>query len=121
LDLQQFEDKFEKEFLAFKNSVQKPNILLIGSTGVGKSSLINTCFGENLAKIGVGQPVTKHIESFSCDSKSVVLFDTQGYEIGSEKEKNFLNEVIEYATDFRERQSNPYCLVLYSSRWGADC
>ncbi|MCK5871776.1 MAG: 50S ribosome-binding GTPase [Methylococcales bacterium] len=101
MDLQKFEEKFEKEFLAFKRNQKKPNILLIGGTGVGKSSLINTCFGEELAKVGVGQPVTKHIESFSCDSKPVVLFDTKGYEIGSKKEKKFLNEVIEYATDFK--------------------
>jgi uncharacterized protein (DUF697 family)/GTP-binding protein EngB required for normal cell division len=117
LDLQQFEDKFEKEFLEFKNSVQKPNILLIGSTGVGKSSLINTCFGEDLAKVGIGKPVTNHIESFSCDSKSVVLFDTQGYEIGTEKEKKFLNEVVEYATDFKE-SDNPIHIAWYCIQAG---
>ncbi|MCX7066520.1 MAG: 50S ribosome-binding GTPase [Methylococcales bacterium] len=118
LDLQQqFEEKFEQAFVAFKRSVKKPNILLIGSTGVGKSSLINTCFGEDLAKVGVGQPVTKHIESFSCDSKSVVLFDTQGYEIGSGKEQKFLNEVVEYATDFRE-SDNPIHIAWYCIQAG---
>ncbi len=117
LDSEQLKEKFEKEFLEFKNSVQKPNILLIGSTGVGKSSLINTCFGEDLAKVGIGKPVTKHIESFSCDSKSVVLFDTQGYEIGTEKEKKFLNEVVEYATNFRE-SDNPIHIAWYCIQAG---
>lgn len=34
LDLHQFEEKLEKEFSEFKRNVQKPNILLIGGTGV---------------------------------------------------------------------------------------
>lgn len=120
MNSQQFEEKFENEFLAFKNGVQNPNILLIGGTGVGKSSLINTCFGEELAKVGVGKPITKHIESFSCDSKSVVLFDTKGYEIGSEKEKEFLNEVVEYAIDFKTGDNSIhiawYCIQAGGTR-----
>jgi len=112
LDLRQFEEKFEKEFSEFKNSVQKANILLIGGTGVGKSSLINTCFGEDLAKVGVGKPVTEYIESFSSDAKSIVLFDTKGYEVGSDKEKIFLSEVVEYATDFKT-SDNPIHIAWY--------
>ena len=101
MDLQNFENKFKEEFNDFKQTIKKPNILLIGSTGVGKSSLINTCFGEQLAKVGIGKPITQNIESFSCDSVPVVSFDTKGYEIGSDKEKAFVKEVIDYAIDFK--------------------
>ena len=34
------------------------NILIAGKTGVGKSTLINSIFQGNLAKVGNGRPVT---------------------------------------------------------------
>ena len=55
MNFHQFEERLEKEFTEFKKDVKKPNILLIGATGVGKSSLINICFGEELARVGVGK------------------------------------------------------------------
>jgi ribosome biogenesis GTPase A len=37
------------------------NILITGKTGVGKSTLINAVFRENLAETGIGAPVTDSI------------------------------------------------------------
>lgn len=112
MNFHQFEERLEKEFTEFKRDVKKPNILLIGATGVGKSSLINICFGEELARVGVGKPVTDHIESFSCSSIPVVLFDTKGYEIGSDKEKEFLHDVVKYATNSAS-SDRPIHIVWY--------
>jgi uncharacterized protein (DUF697 family)/GTP-binding protein EngB required for normal cell division len=111
MDTHVFQDNLEREFATFSQNSQRPNILLIGGTGVGKSSLINACFGEELARVGVGKPVTEHIESFSCSSIPVVLFDSKGYEIGSDKEKSFIQDVIRYANS--SAASEPIHMAWY--------
>lgn len=108
----EFQKSLNKEFEFFSQSVKKPNILLVGGTGVGKSSLINECFGSELAKIGIGKPVTQTIESFSCEGTPIILFDTKGYEIGSEREKKFVADVITYAANSLST-SEPLHLVWY--------
>ncbi|MGK7952098.1 MAG: GTPase [Xenococcaceae cyanobacterium] len=61
---------------------QKPvSILLVGRTGAGKSSLINTLFRENLAEVDV-LPSTDKIQSYhyAIAEAKLTLWDTPGYE-----------------------------------------
>ncbi|MFP6057123.1 GTPase [Helicobacter pylori] len=70
----------EKLHEAIKKEKPKMNILLMGATGVGKSSLINALFGKEIAKAGVGKPITQHLEKYIDEQKSLILWDTQGIE-----------------------------------------
>lgn len=59
---------------------EKFNIILFGATGVGKSSLVNAVFGEEIVKSGVGKPITQHLEKIKVPKKGLVLWDTKGIE-----------------------------------------
>ncbi|MCQ2679601.1 50S ribosome-binding GTPase [Helicobacter pylori] len=63
-----------------KKEKLKMNVLLMGATGVGKSSLINALFGKEIAKAGVGKPVTQHLEKYIDEQKGLILWDTKGIE-----------------------------------------
>lgn len=71
------------------------NILLIGKTGVGKSTLINEIFRENLAETGIGAPVTRHLEKISKEGVPVNLYDTKGLELSSESQRKVQKEVMD--------------------------
>ncbi|MGL2908453.1 GTPase [Helicobacter pylori] len=70
----------EKLHEVIKKEKPKMNVLLMGATGVGKSSLINALFGEEIAKTGVGKPITQHLEKFIDEKKGLILWDTKGIE-----------------------------------------
>ncbi|BAW51713.1 GTP-binding protein [Helicobacter pylori] len=69
---------------------EKPimNILLMGATGVGKSSLINGLFGQEVAKAGAGKSLTQHLKKYIDEEKGLVLWDTKGIE---EYDKGYKN------------------------------
>ena len=82
-------EKLIEEFnnITKKNSdnkkLTKMNIMLIGSCGTGKSTLINSLFGEKMAREGIGKSCTTIGQK--CTSKSypfLNLYDTVGAEVG---------------------------------------
>lgn len=63
------------------------NILIIGQTGVGKSTLINAVFRKPLAIADTGKPVTKCIQRFEQPGVPVTLYDSKGVELGDSKNR----------------------------------
>ena len=57
------------------------NILIIGKSGVGKSTLVNSLFREKIADTGMGKPVTKHLQKITHPEVPITLYDTRGLEL----------------------------------------
>ncbi len=62
------------------------NLLMAGMTGVGKSTLANTVFSENLAATGQGKPVTTGTNEYSKPGFPLTLLDTRGLETARYRE-----------------------------------
>lgn len=110
------EKKLKKGLDEITEKVQRPNILLAGETGAGKSSLINLIFGKNVAKVGTGSPVTQNLDVYDNPQMSVCLYDSRGYELGSEGEKAFLHDVLDRAADGSMPPEKQIHLIWYCVR-----
>ncbi|NLY08297.1 MAG: DUF697 domain-containing protein [Tissierellia bacterium] len=70
------------------------NMMLVGNTGAGKSTLINAVFREELATTGQGLPVTKHLRRIEKPGIPLVLYDTRGLELSAEALMGVTEEVL---------------------------
>lgn len=71
------------------------NIIVAGKTGVGKSTLINGVFRENLAETGIGHPVTTHMRKISKKDFPLCIYDTRGFELGKDAQKEVKAEILD--------------------------
>lgn len=87
------------------------NVLVVGKTGVGKSTLINAIFRENLATTGIGKPVTKSVMRITKENIPIVLYDTKGLEL-QKNESEIIAEVSEFLKK-KESENDPIHVAYF--------
>lgn len=93
------------------------NIVLMGATGVGKSSLVNAVFGEDVVKAGDGEPITQYLEKIPLMDKGITLWDTKGieaknYEQTVKQLKEDINKGFQQAFDSNQPDKMPHIAWL---------
>ena len=80
--------------------MEKGNILVIGNSGVGKSTLINAVLGTDEAETGGGTSgTTKELKVYENDALPFRLIDTIGFEPAFLKEMNAVNAVKKWSKE----------------------
>ena len=72
------------------------NIMVIGKSGVGKSTLINNVFRKRIAIAGSGEPVTQTIQRHTVPGFPLQIYDTPGLELGEEQQRRVKADVASY-------------------------
>ena len=108
----------------FKGETSKCNILITGKAGVGKSTLINSIFRENIAPTGIGRPV--HINQsgytfYEKDDIPIRVYDTEGIELNNSQQDRLLQNLStlvrnERVTDIKDRVHIIWYCVHAASR-----
>ncbi|EJP24675.1 50S ribosome-binding GTPase [Lachnoanaerobaculum sp. ICM7] len=75
-------------------NLKKLNIIVAGKTGVGKSTLINSVFKENLAETGIGKPITPHMRKLTKKDIPLTIYDTRGFELGKRVQLEVKQEIV---------------------------
>ena len=80
--------------------MEKGNVLVIGNSGVGKSTLINAVLGKNVAKAGGGiQGTTKALELYEGPELPFRVIDTIGFEPTFLREQQAIQAVKKWSKD----------------------
>lgn len=108
---------FEAEFSAEHAKLGRINLLVIGNTGVGKSTLINKFFDFDVARTGIGKPVTTTMDTYDHPNGLVRFYDSKGFETGDGK-RQILDDIAKMVESRRKKDLEEHIhAVWYLIRW----
>ena len=76
-------------------NLKKLNIIVVGKSGVGKSTLINSLFRDKIAETGLGRPITTEIRKIEKKDYPMAIYDTPGFELSEGQQAKVKEEIIE--------------------------
>lgn len=120
-----FFEEFFKKFNQNMNDMGHANLVIAGKTGVGKSTLINASFREDVAKTGMGKPITEEgdVKCYEKEGFPLRIYDTMGLELDEERRNKSINAIKKICQDGMDL-NNPdrfihamwYCISSDSDR-----
>src|SRR5690606_1150851 len=96
-----FTESFRQEFDRQSHALGRVNLAIFGKTGVGKSTLINAIFVEEVARTGNGEPVTTGSDLYLDKVGQLGIVDTEGLEVGRD-DKEIIKDLDKAINDMRK-------------------
>ena len=92
----------------------KGNILVLGNSGVGKSTLINAVLGEEIAATGIGtEGTTKELAIYEPTDLDIRLIDSVGFEPSLLKRKSAIKSVDKWCKSVKDNEAERKIDVIW--------